>query len=47
MTANALGSCPLNTAARYLRGRITMPAAAGWTHVMGLDDLDVKAEGRQ
>ena len=45
--ANALGSCPLNTAARYLRGRITMPAAANWTHLMGLDDLDVKAEGRQ
>jgi len=47
VSANALGSCPLNTAARYIRGRITMPAGAGWTHLMGLDDLDVKAEGRQ
>jgi hypothetical protein len=47
VSANALGSCPLNTAARYVRGRIIMPAAAGWTHLMGLDDLDVKAEGRQ
>jgi hypothetical protein len=45
--ANSLGSCPFNVAARYVRGRISMPAGASWTHLMGIDDLDAKAEGRQ
>jgi hypothetical protein len=37
----------MNIAARYLRGRIMVPAGAMWTHLMGIDDLDFKAEGRQ
>ena len=45
--ANVLGACPMNIATRYLRGRITVPAGAVWTHLMGIDDLDFKAEGRQ
>lgn len=45
--ANNLGACPFNLAARYVRGRITMPAGAAWSHLMGIDDLDARAEGRQ
>lgn len=43
---NALGTCPFNTVGRYVRGRITTRAADSWTHLMGLDDLDVRKEGR-
>ncbi len=46
VAANALGSCPLHAAARYIRGRITVPAAASWRHLIGLDDLDLRGEGR-
>lgn len=45
--ANVLGACPFNVATRYVRGRVTMPAGAAWTHLMGIDDLDVRGEGRQ
>jgi len=45
--ANVLGACPMNTATRYLRGRVTVPAGTVWTHLIGIDDLDFKAEGRQ
>ena len=44
---NVLGACSMNTATRYLRGRVTVPAGTVWTHLMGIDDLDFKAEGRQ
>jgi len=37
----------MNTATRYLRGRVTVPAGTVWTHLIGIDDLDFKAEGRQ
>jgi hypothetical protein len=43
---NALGTCPLNQAGRYLRGRITLPAGASWSHIQGIDDLDLQPEGR-
>ena len=47
VAANVLGACPMNTATRYVRGRVTVPAGAVWTHLMGIDDLDLRAEGRQ
>jgi hypothetical protein len=47
VAANSNGSCPLHTAARYIRGRITMPAGQSWTHMLGIDDLDFRPEGRQ
>jgi hypothetical protein len=47
VAVNPVGSCPLNTAARYVRGRITLPAGQSWTHILGLDDLDIAAQGRQ
>ncbi len=46
MAVNALGTCPFNAVARYIRGRITMPAGAAWQHILGIDDLDVRPEGR-
>jgi hypothetical protein len=47
VAANAIGSCPFNASARYHRGRITIPAGQSWTHIMGVDDIDFRAEGRQ
>ncbi len=47
VAANAVGACPFNVAARYHRGRISLPAGQSWTHVMGIDDIDFRAEGRQ
>lgn len=46
VAVNALGTCPFNAVARYIRGRITMPAGAAWQHILGIDDLDVRPEGR-
>jgi hypothetical protein len=45
VTVNAFGSCPFNSAARYHRGRITLPAGQVWTHIMGVDDIDFSVEG--
>jgi hypothetical protein len=47
VAANVLGSCPFDISARYHRGRITLPAGQSWNHVMGIDDIDFRAEGRQ
>ncbi len=47
VAANVIGSCPFNASARYHRGRITVPAGQSWTHIMGVDDIDFRAEGRQ
>ena len=47
VAANVLGACPMNTATRYVRGRVTVPAGAVWTHLLGIDDLDLRTEGRQ
>src|SRR5262249_6619920 len=45
--ANALGRCAFNTAARYHRGRITVPAGQNWNHLLGIDDIDFRPEGLQ
>ena len=47
VAANSVGNCAFNVAARYHRGRITMAAGQSWNHVMGIDDIDFRAEGRQ
>jgi len=47
VAVNAIGTCPQNSAGRFFRGRITLPASQTWTHIIGLDDLDAKPEGRQ
>ena len=47
VAANAVGACAFNRAARYVRGRITLPTGQSWSHIMGIDDLDVRGEGRQ
>jgi len=44
---NAIGTCPFNTAARYMRGRITVPAGQSWDHIIGIDDVDAAPAGRQ
>jgi len=46
VAVNALGTCPLHQTARYVRGKLQIPAAASWTHIQGIDDLDFRAEGR-
>jgi hypothetical protein len=33
----ALGTCPQRASGRYLRGEITVPAGASWTHIQGLE----------
>ena len=43
---NGLGTCAFNQAARYVRGRITTAAGASWNHIIGIDDLDIRPEGR-
>jgi len=46
VSVNGLGTCPMNQAARYVRGRIKTTAGARWNHVIGIDDLDIRPEGR-
>jgi hypothetical protein len=43
---NALGICPLRTTGRYLRARVTLPAGATWTNLIGLE-LDATARGER
>lgn len=45
VTMNALGTCPFNTVGRYVQGRIMMPAGSSFTHMIGLDDPDIRPEG--
>ncbi len=47
VAANGIGSCPFNASARYHRGRITLGAGQSWTHILGIDDIDFRPEGRQ
>lgn len=42
---NSMGSCPVRTSGRYLRGRITTPAGAGaWSNISGIE-VDVVQQG--
>jgi hypothetical protein len=34
---NAYGGCPIRVDARFMRGRITIPAAAVWQHIQGVE----------
>ena len=36
-TMNGLGTCPQRANGRYVRGEITIPAGADWTHLQGLE----------
>lgn len=35
--SNALGECPVRSAARYHRARLSLPAGGGWEHLQGLE----------
>jgi hypothetical protein len=41
---NSLGACPQRSSGRYVRGEITVPAGAAWTHLQGLE-LEVTPAG--
>jgi hypothetical protein len=41
---NAQGECPLRSAARYHRARLSLPPGGGWEHLQGVD-LTARAEG--
>jgi hypothetical protein len=43
---NAFGTCPLRTTGRYVRTRLTMPAGATWTNLVGLE-LDAEPRGER
>ena len=34
---NALGECPVRSAARYHRARLSLPAGGSWEHLQGLE----------
>jgi hypothetical protein len=43
---NSFGTCPLRTTGRYLRTRVTLPAGATWTNLVGLE-LDAEPRGER
>lgn len=43
---NAIGECPQRGTGRYVRWRITLPAAALWNHIEGVE-VSAPAEGRR
>jgi hypothetical protein len=43
---NAFGTCPQRTTGRYLRTRLTMPAGAVWSNLVGLE-LDIEPRGER
>jgi hypothetical protein len=43
---NAMGECPQRYTGRYVRARYTLPAAASFTHLQGIE-LDLAQEGRR
>jgi len=49
VTINAIGECPVRTNARYIAGRMEMPAGETWTHAQGIEvpDEHVKPTGRR
>jgi hypothetical protein len=42
---NVLGTCPMRSTGRYVRLQITIPAAAQWDHLRGIE-LEPRPEGR-
>jgi hypothetical protein len=36
-TMNAVGFCPVRIDSRYLKARVTIPAASSWTHAIGIN----------
>lgn len=49
VTINAVGECPVRTNARYMAGRMEMPAGETWTHAQGIEvpDEHVRPTGRR
>jgi hypothetical protein len=43
---NILGYCPQRLTGRYVRARITVPAASDWDHIQGVDG-EATREGRR
>jgi hypothetical protein len=41
------GSCPVRSTARYQRGRLSIPAAATWTHAQGIMAPDARPAGKR
>jgi hypothetical protein len=41
---NALGACPVRSAARYHRARLLLPAGSGWEHLQGVE-IEARPEG--
>lgn len=47
VAANLQGFCRFNRRARYHRARISMAAAADWSHIVGVDEVDAKRAGKR
>ena len=45
VSMTAFGNCPQRATGRYIRGRIKIPAASTWTHIVGLDDIKANTVG--
>lgn len=43
---NAQGACPVRSAARYHRARVSLPAGGSWEHLQGID-IEAHREGMQ
>jgi hypothetical protein len=44
---NSTGFCPTRANGRYLRAKMTIPAASSWTFARGVDDLKISPMGRR
>jgi hypothetical protein len=42
---NILGTCPMRSSGRYMRLQLTLPAAAQWDHLVGVE-VEPRPEGR-
>ncbi|HEX6840806.1 MAG TPA: hypothetical protein VF113_04730, partial [Stellaceae bacterium] len=46
VAVNSIGECPQHTTGRYVRCRLTLPAASAFTHLQGVE-LETRPEGRR
>jgi hypothetical protein len=45
VSMNSIGNCPFRSNARYHRARMVVAAAADWTHIMGVDQIEASQVG--
>jgi hypothetical protein len=44
VSINSLGTCPLTANGRYIKAKVTIPAASSWTHFQGIE-IDARPNG--